>query len=338
MIYVIGNLVLFCALWFIIFYTNKIFHVQNEDTSQLFQIFKGYSELYKAFKSTRLDPNAFFIPGLFKTQTLEKETKRVEDCYDMAPQGLAVTQDYLFISAYCHSHIHHSVIFMLDKKENQYIKTILLKDRTHAGGLAYDENQQCLWFSAFARGHGRVAAITMEDILNYELTAQSKPINYACTVDFPSLYQASFITLAEESLLAGTFVKNGKGAVAKASLVENEDSVIYSVENTKVIIPKKIQGLVFYKDYCLLSQSFGPVNSKIYIYSKEQFNAGRLDKKSALKVIKAPPYLEQIAVDDDYLYALFESGATSYREKTAKFLMEVLAFHLPTLIETGKKL
>lgn len=252
----------------------------------------------------------------------------------MTPQGLAVTQDYLFISAYCHSHIHHSVIFMLDRKENQYIKTIILRNRTHAGGLVYDENQQCLWFSAVTKHHGRVAAITMEDILNYQLTAESEPIDYVYSVDFPSIYQASFITLMEEDILAGTLEKNKKGAVVKASLAENEeDTFAYENENTEVIIPRKIQGLVFYKDYCLLSQSFGPTNSKIYVYSKEQFDVGILNKKDALKVIKAPPYLEQIAVFDNHLYAIFESGATSYREKTAKLLMEVVVFHLPTLLK-----
>ncbi|GMA47136.1 hypothetical protein [Tetragenococcus muriaticus] len=34
MIYVIGNFILFCAIGVIVFYTNKIHHIQDENTSQ----------------------------------------------------------------------------------------------------------------------------------------------------------------------------------------------------------------------------------------------------------------------------------------------------------------
>lgn len=39
---------------------------------------------------------------------------------------------------------------------------------------------------------------------------------------------------------------------------------------------------------------------------------------------------------NSYLYLIFESGAASYREKTAKFLTEVVAVHLPTLLEVER--
>lgn len=327
------NAILFFALGLIVFYTEKIRSLTQNDYHPLQQILKKYPELYQSFKEIKTENAAFLVPGLLKAQTLEKETKNLDDCHDMTPQGLAITEDYLFISAYCSSYEHLSVIFMLDRKKEEYIKTIILKDRTHAGGLVYDEDNQCLWVCAAAKGHGRVAAITMEDILNYQITAKPKPINYAQYVDFPSIYQASYITMNEEALLVGTFVKNKNGVVAKASLEKDaDDTAFYLVENKEITVPKRTQGLVFYKNYCLVSQSFGPVNSKIYVFSSEQFYADALNKKNALTVIKAPPYLEQLAVFDDYLYTLFESGAASYREKTAKFLMEVVVFYLPTLL------
>lgn len=61
MIYVIGNFILFCAIGVIVFYTNKIHHIQDENTSQLFQIFKRYSELYQAFENTQLVFNTFLF-------------------------------------------------------------------------------------------------------------------------------------------------------------------------------------------------------------------------------------------------------------------------------------
>lgn len=334
MLLIFINFILFFTLGLIVFYTEKIHSLGRSDYDPLRQILKKYPDLFQSFKKTKVDPKVFLVPGLLKAQTLEKETNILDDCNEMTPQGLAITEDYLFISAYCSSHEHLSVIFMIDKKEESYVKTIILKDRTHAGGLVYDGSQQCLWVSAAAKEHGRVAAIAMEDIFNYQIvTTKTKPIKYAKSIDFPSIYQASYITMVEDSLLAGTFNKNKNGVIEKADLIEDEGITSFIVGSKKVTVPKKTQGLVFYKNYCLLSQSFGPVNSKIYVFSNDQFYAGTLNKKNALKVIKAPPYLEQLAVFGDCLYTLFESGAANYREKTAKFLMEVVAFHLPTLLE-----
>ncbi|MDN6668896.1 MAG: hypothetical protein L0L87_01700 [Tetragenococcus koreensis] len=336
MIFVLVNLVLFFSLGLIVFYTEKIRTLNSSTYDPVVQIFKRYPVLNASHKEAELNYSTFPIPGLLKTQTLEKETKSLDDCYGMTPQGLAITENYLFISAYCSSHKHHSVIFMLDKKEAKYLKTIVLKDRTHAGGLAYDAAHHCLWVSAVAKDHGRVAAISMDDILNYDMTLDDKPIRYRHTVDFPSIYQASFITMNEGSLLAGNFDKRENGAVANISFVEEETFDVVQEKKEEVIVPKKAQGIVFYKDYCLVSQSFGPFQSKIYVFSSEQFCTGLLNKSTAVQTIKAPPYLEQIAVFGDHLYLIFESGAASYREKTAKFLTEVVAVHLPTLLEVEK--
>nr|WP_284248153.1 hypothetical protein [Tetragenococcus halophilus] len=304
----------------------------KKDSSEiLLDILKRYPDLYKAFKNTTLDTMTFSIPGLFKAQTLEKDSKKLDDCYDITPQGLAVTENYIFISAYCYSHKHYSVIFMLDKKENNSLKIIILKDRTHAGGLVYDENRQCLWVCSAAKIHGRVSAIFKEDILNYPLS-KHEAISYYHNINFPTILQASFITMKENTLFVGTFNKRKNGVVLKTTF-EHED-FDNSRKEESIRIPKKAQGMAFYKEYCLISQSFGPSSSKIYIFSNEQLSSGKLDIKNALKIVKTPPYLEQITVFEDHLYAIFESGARNYREKTAKFLMEVLAFHLPTLLDT----
>jgi len=331
-IFVLINMILLCSLAFILFYTEKIRFLKKDSSEILLDILKRYPDLYKAFKNTTLDTMTFSIPGLFKAQTLEKDSKKLDDCYDMTPQGLAVTENYIFISAYCYSHEHHSVIFMLDKKEIDPPKTIILKDRTHAGGLVYDENRQCLWVCSAAKSHGRVSAIFKEDILNYPLS-KHEVISYYHNINFPTILQASFITMKENSLFVGTFDKTKEGVAIKTTFEKEEDFANNNNADETIDIPKRAQAMVFYKEYCLISQSFGPVNSKIYVFSNEQLSSGKLNSKTALKTIKTPPYLEQIAVFDDHLYAIFESGARNYREKTAKFLMEVLAFHLPTLLD-----
>ena len=46
----------------------------------------------------------YIIPGLKATQTLlTSEGDMPAMCTTMTPQGLAVTEDYVFVSAYCHA-------------------------------------------------------------------------------------------------------------------------------------------------------------------------------------------------------------------------------------------
>lgn len=339
-IFFITNLFLILGLILILLYTRKIHSLAEDGELQVLQVLRKYPELYFAFKHSRLKHSLINIPGMLKTQTLKMENKEVEDCYHMTPQGLAITKEHIFISAYCHNHKHQSVIYMLDKKNGKYLKTIILKNRTHAGGLVYDQIDNCLWVSAVSKEHGRVAAVPMKNLYDYLLNNRhAQAVEYSLILDFPGVSQASFITIENEHLYAGSFNLAKNGAVTNASLDERGERKLDASEIHTVTLPPKIQGIVFYKDYCLLSESFGPVNSKIMIFSNDQFYNGSLNEKQAIRIIKAPPYLEQLSVYGHHLYAVFESSAASYRDKTTRFIPYVITFHLPTLfreIKTSK--
>lgn len=78
-----------------------------------------YPELYRAvFEEDGIDPedNIFIIPGMDATLTLHHEHEEADICTTMTPQGLAVNKDYLFISAYCQTKEHNSVIYVLEKR------------------------------------------------------------------------------------------------------------------------------------------------------------------------------------------------------------------------------
>lgn len=76
MIFVLINIILLFSLAFILFYTEKIRFLKKDSSNILLDILKRYPDLYKAFKKTTLDPMTFSIPGLFKTQTLETDSKK----------------------------------------------------------------------------------------------------------------------------------------------------------------------------------------------------------------------------------------------------------------------
>lgn len=62
-----------------------------------------------------------------------------------------------------------------------------------------------------------------------------------------------------------------------------------------------IQGIAFYKDYLIMSQSWGPERSgKLYFFDLDKVN-NFFSVKDAAFEIDTPPYIEQVSVDGDQL-------------------------------------
>ena len=79
----------------------------------------------------------YIIPGLRYTRTfLNAEGTKQAVCTSMTPQGLAVTDEYVLVSAYCHTEKHNSVIYVINKETHRFIKEVVLPGLPHVGGLA----------------------------------------------------------------------------------------------------------------------------------------------------------------------------------------------------------
>ena len=62
----------------------------------------------------------YVVPGLKSTRTLKvKGDGEAEVCTSMTPQGLAITEDYILVSAYCKTKAHDSVIYVIDKESRR---------------------------------------------------------------------------------------------------------------------------------------------------------------------------------------------------------------------------
>ena len=62
-------------------------------------------------------------------------------CTDMVPQGLCIAGDYLLITAYDAKEAHNSVVYVLSHaggNRGEYLATLVLPNRNHAGGIAFD--------------------------------------------------------------------------------------------------------------------------------------------------------------------------------------------------------
>lgn len=263
------------------------------------------------------------IPGLDYAETLNCETREIDSCTSMTPQGIAITDKYTFISAYCRTKEHRSVIFMIDTNTGAYIKTIVLKDTTHAGGLAYDEKNDVLWFSSYLSveeedtrtKYASISCLTLAEMESYDLDSRSAAITYrnTCPVMFPA---TSFITYYDGHIYAGYWKKDKNGYSMAASYeIVNGGTAIADEPEEAFYIPGRVQGLQVYRNEIIFSISYGIDESKVEVYDirSGRISGSNYSSEKPRQELKLPQKLEQIYSYKGRLYCLFESGSFAYR-------------------------
>ena len=280
----------------------------------------------------------YIIPGLKSTRTLlTSEGDMPAMCTTMTPQGLVVTEDYVFVSAYCHAKKHNSVLYMIDKESHRFIKEIVLPGQPHVGGLAYDSEHQILWYSSNTQELAQAVSLTMESIKNYDYDKSQRPI---ATNQIASLYgivRDSFMTFYKGCLYVGCFNKYTESMIARYAVDEQGDLVNTFDEELGMMfemavpldystISEQAQGMAFYNDKLLLSHSFGILPSRIVFY--EQSDKRLYVNENSARSYRMPEMIEQIVVDGDELYVLFESGAYAYRGYAGNVVDRVLKLDL----------
>ena len=99
-------------------------------------------------------------------------------------------------------------------------------------------------------------------------------------------------------------------------------------------ISEQAQGMAFYNDKLLLSHSFGILPSRVVFYEKSDKRL-YVDENSAVSY-RFPERIEQIFVDGDDLYVLFESAAYAYSAASVNIVDRVLKLSLPRMDEYQK--
>lgn len=308
--------------------TNAALYTLKEQKKTL----KNYAPFYDlAFseKSHELQEGTYAIPGLLDTQTLLLgETGHPSISQTMDPQGVTIADDYLLISAYSHDKAHNSVIYVLNKNNHEYIKTVVLQGKPHVGGIAYDSKTKNIWVCSDTEDmKAQVVAISMDSLKKYRFSDKYEPIRYEQVVDLGDIGEASFITYHNQALYIGFFSVNHEGVLNKY-LVDSTGRFDLDVDKQVTIssgnndadpehaykITDKIQGITFYQEKILFSQSYGPDKSHILVFNDLNKEHLFLEKDSVGK-IETPPYLEQIYADNDSLYTIFESATEIYRTR-----------------------
>lgn len=104
----------------------------------------------------------YAIPGLAPTAD-DDLTKGYIQCNNLCPQGFYFAGDYLLTTAYCMDDIHNSCIFIYNKNSGAYLRTIVLNQKSHVGGIAYDGEN--VWICH--AGEKALECISYKELKNY---------------------------------------------------------------------------------------------------------------------------------------------------------------------------
>ncbi|MDO5135840.1 MAG: hypothetical protein Q4D55_07280 [Eubacteriales bacterium] len=305
--------------------------------------------IYFAFQDRKKEREygTYIVPGLKSTRTLlTSEGDQPAICTSMTPQGLAITDQYVLISAYCHTNRHNSVIYVVDKKTHRFVKEIVLPGQPHAGGLAYDQEHGILWYSSNTEELAQAVSVTMEEVEDYAYEDGPRPISLHQECSLYGIIRDSFMTFYEGCLYVGCFTKYTESAIARYG-VDDQGCLVNTVDeglgmDFEMAVPldyatisEQAQGMAFYKDKLLLSHSFGILPSRIVVYERSDKQL-YVDENSAISY-RFPERMEQIWVDGDDLYILFESGAYAYSAWSVNIVDRVLKLSLPKMEEYQAK-
>lgn len=291
----------------------------------------------KGLASSGLAPQGMFVfPGLKQTVSFDSAKDNYRLSSGFIPQGICTAGKYILLTAYDHVDNSskkplNSVIYVCSLADGKYITTIVTPGRSHMGGICYDEKKKFIWYSNGAAVAGfsydsleKIAALceTVGNIAAVRMVSAEK--------NFKALKQASFLTCFDGLVWIGTFSSSDTGEIYGYSY-EKEGEALTPVINMEA--PTKAQGMCFYeKDgaaYLAVSCSYGIMTSTVRLY-KTAYESK--DKEAALKegkcrtvlkhtaysVLKFPHGLENIAVNGNRVYIMFESAKVMTKNPLCK--------------------
>lgn len=167
---------------------------------------------YSEFGYKRTD-GGFYIPGLNSTVSYNNEFKCYSVTDSMVPQGMCTVGQYTLITAYDFSGVSKSVIYVLDHNKS-LVKTLILPDSYHVGGISYDIQNQVILISKSSKQC--VAVISLEDFQKYmNFSGAFVKINYTVSESMTDkkIGSASGVTYSNGLVYLSSF-ESGSASVA----------------------------------------------------------------------------------------------------------------------------
>lgn len=275
----------------------------------------------------------FDIPDIHSTNVLG------DVCNCMTPQGICVAGDYILITAYCsvdyykenlivnineeanmtrmieevQHERHNSVMYVLSASTKRHITTLVFDDKSHVGGITFDGEN--VWVAK--GGNRKIEAYSYETIKSFVGRYEGSTYLGKPEYEFMSDSTSSFIAYYDDAVWVGRHNENmnENGVLIGYSLDDNE-GIGLNDSHQVIIIPPSANGAAFVEVddvvYLCVTTSYGRNKDSLLNIYKVESSQEEVLRLQEYKVLKLPPMAEEICVNGDEMYFLFESGATTY--------------------------
>ena len=222
------------------------------------------------------------------------------------PQGLCMTQDYVFVSLYSDGRGKLGKIKVFDKKSGKLLLILGMDENSHLGGLAFDG--EAIW----ACNPSKMAL----ERISYSLIQKLIQEKQGKMIDVRNLVEVYRV----KNVPSCVTYNDGMLWVATHSIWSNSTMIAYKYEEEKnklevqdnFRIPPKVQGVAFSeRGEVYLSISYGRRNSS-FIKKYKSLHTMSNDVRAYAMLIELPPCSEEIVYENGRLYVLFESAGKKF--------------------------
>ena len=229
---------------------------------------------------------------------------------DEYPQGLCITDDYVFVSAYSGNKNKMGIVRVYDVRTGECILTLGMDESSHLGGITFDGTN--IWVCNSSKMS--IEKVSYEFVKNMIFHNRGKVVDVRHLID----------SFRVKNIPSTISYYNGQLWIATHTVLTNAKMISYQYFEKEMYlasigtfnIPKKVQGVSFSEEgEVYLSVSYGRKQSS-YVLKYESIHAMSKDIARYKSRIELPPCSEGLVYLDKKLYILFESAGTKYLEGT----------------------
>lgn len=253
--------------------------------------------------------NELSIPGMPSTRE-EDYLNNMICSASQCPQGICFTTDYVLITSYSGEKNTYGSLLIFNKDTGDYLVTLQMKKNSHLGGITFDGENVWICHS----NSNTLERIPYEFIKKIAADAPQTVVDASeITNEYRINNVPSCVTYYGDRLWIATHTKFFDSKMISYSYDKKTDSL---TALSKYKIPSKVQGVTFDTDGTVyLSTSYGRKKSSfIKVYDSVLTLSKRPNHPKAK--VEMPPCSEEIVLQDDNLYVLFESAGERYFEGT----------------------
>lgn len=246
---------------------------------------------------------SFPMPGMLNTNVAEF------GCGTMIPQGITVAKSYFFITAYDSQGIENSVVYVLSKARKELMTTIILPNKSHAGGIAFDGKN--LWITQAKTLRSIPYSAIKKAISNQDPYLELSA--YGVEINLPQ--QAATVTYYKNLLWVASYDELKPGYLVSYKIAKKGSKPELTPLNT-ISMPTRVQGIAFSGNGRLIVSRSCQTDPKkrgymhqldVYKPNLKKASKGIISLGKVRSTVEVPTMNEEITISGNRIYIVFES-------------------------------